>query len=137
MTHWASSFIGLPYETGGQGPDAFDCWGFFRYVQDRHYGRELPEVGLVPASLRAQVQEFEGNPERQHWHQVERPQEGDAVLMARRRMPVHIGVWITANGTGGVLHCMQGPGVVFMSPAGLRGAGWGRLTYYRHHPCTP
>lgn len=136
MKHWAAPLIGLPYELGGHGPDAFDCWGFFRYVQATHYGRDVPEIG-VPATVQAQAHTLAGHPERANWTQVDRPEDGDAVLMARRQHPAHIGVWIEANGGAGVLHCMQGAGVVFMPPSSLKMAGWGRLSYYRHHPCTP
>lgn len=135
--HWATTFIGIPWERNAQGPEAFDCWGFFRHVQHERFGVDVPDIGEVPNNLRAVMEILGGHPERENWARVDTPQEGDAVLMARSQHPAHIGIWIRANGTSGVLHCMQGAGVVYSAPAALRVAGWGGLTYYRHHPCTP
>lgn len=130
MSHWASQYIGLSWRSCADGPDAYDCWNFFRLVQREHYGVSVPTVGFVE-SWREAATLLETHEERQRWQQVERPLDGCAVLMARTRLPVHIGTWIRANGTEGVLHCMQGAGVVFQRPEMLRAAGWGRLTYYR------
>jgi hypothetical protein len=66
---------------------------------------------------------------------VDDPREGDLVLMARNRRPVHIGVMVQANGHLGVLHCMEPSGVVFSSIGGLVAVGWGTLTYYRRLQC--
>ena len=49
--HWSSAYIGLPWELGAEGPDAFDCWGLARWVQREHYGRELPQLRVVPQRL--------------------------------------------------------------------------------------
>lgn len=133
--HWATPLIGRPWEYGAQGPDAFDCWHFVRWVQREHFGIEMPTVE-VPRSWEEAHRQIESHQERAKWQKVDgNPQEGDVVLMARNRIPVHIGVAINANGKSGVLHCVQNSGVVFQDPPGLRSAGWGSLTYFRrkHH----
>jgi len=132
MNHWAINYIGKPWEYGAQGPDTFDCWGFTRFVQFEHFNIELPFIS-VPKDWMESKYEIEHNAERALWVKVETPIEGDIVLMARNKVPVHIGITIFANNKLGVLHCAQGCGVVFQDPIGLRSAGWGGLTYYRRN----
>lgn len=130
MSHWATELIGKPWEYGAQGPDAFDCWGFTRFVQRTQYGVEMPAV-QVPEDWREAREVLETHEERNRWNPVAVPGDGDVVLMARNRIPLHIGVVVKANGVDGVLHCFDPAGVVFQTQQGLRAAGWGRLTYYR------
>lgn len=124
--HWAFDYIGMPWTRDGN-----DCWQFFRRVQAERFGRVIPAFDM--ASHRAVVcaRAVAENPERANWQPVDRPQEGDAVLMAHASHPSHIGLWIDVDG-GGVLHCINGPGVVFQKPAQLKAASWGHLEYYRH-----
>ena len=124
--HWAFDYIGMPWTRDGN-----DCWQFFRRVQAERFGRVIPAFDM--ASHRAVVcaRAVAENPERANWRPVDRPQEGDAVLMAHASHPSHIGLWIDVDG-GGVLHCLNGPGVVFQKPAQLKAASWGHLEYYRH-----
>ncbi len=135
MSHWALQYIGAPWQFGGRGPDTFDCWGFVAHVQRLHFGIEMPFIEVPDAEhWRQAAHLLEEHDERKNWEAVGIPQEGDCVLMARARLPVHIGVWIAANGTHGVLHCLQGHGVLFQPARALAVAGWGRLQYYRHVP---
>ncbi len=124
--HWAFDYIGTPWTRDGN-----DCWQFFRRVQAERFGRVIPAFDM--ASHRAVVcaRAVAENPERANWQPVDRPQEGDAVLMAHASHPSHIGLWIDVDG-GGVLHCSNGPGVVFQKPAQLKASSWGHLEYYRH-----
>ena len=121
--HWASAWLGLVWRAGARGPDAYDCWGMFLAVQRANFGRDLPEIPVDALNLRTVIQTFRDHPQRQHWSRVDSPQEGDAVLMRQSRYPVHVGVWLAADG-GGVLHCVQGNGVVFQSTAALAQHGW-------------
>lgn len=130
MTHWAEPYIGRPWESGAQGPDSFDCWGFVRHVQRERFSRELPVIDVDAGRMRAVIQAFSAHPERDHWMQVDLPAEGDCVLMAHARYPSHVGLWVDVDG-GGVLHCVRGAGVVFNSLSALRYSGWGRIAFYR------
>ena len=130
MSHWATHYIGLPWEYGKEGPEAFDCWGFVRAVQRDHFGVEMPAV-TAPESWAKANEMIQSHEERGNWQQVDDPREGDLVLMARNRHPVHIGVLVSANGKLGALHCQQSSGVVFSAIPQLRACGWGALTYYR------
>lgn len=132
--HWAIQYIGLPWEAGAAGPDAFDCWGFLAHVYRVHYGIVLAPVDQsVADSYRATAAAMrdERKAQANHWDRIEPPQDGDAVLLAHSRHPTHVGVWLAVDG-GGVLHCVNGAGVVFSTIAALRAAGWGRVEFYRY-----
>lgn len=130
--HWAADYIGIAWEYGATGPFAYDCWNFVRMVQERHYGVHLPEVAYDPDNWRNATEEMLHHPEHQNWEQVYEPQDGDVVMMARNRLPLHIGLWINTGKSRGVLHCAEPCGVVFNGPFELRSLGWGSLKFYRH-----
>jgi cell wall-associated NlpC family hydrolase len=130
MTHWATQYIGLSWEYGGQGPEAYDCWNFVRKIQRDHFGVEVPII--VIEDQRQASHEMQANSELDNWQSVDVPQEGDIVMMARAKIPAHIGVCVRANNQIGVLHCIQKSGVVFTAMSMLSSNGWGSLKYYRH-----
>lgn len=131
MKHWAMEYIGKPWVYGAKGPDFYDCWGFVCHVQSSKYGIETLLVESPKTWTEARDQ-IKNHPERQRWLQVETPVDGDVVLMARNKIPVHVGVVIIANDRIGILHCAQGCGVVFQSKKELAVSGWGSMTYFRH-----
>ncbi|MGL6245652.1 NlpC/P60 family protein [Pseudomonas sp.] len=126
MTHWAFAYIGQPWVS-----ESHDCWGFFRRVQRERFGREIPPFDVDAFNRLACARAVAGNPERANWRPVAVPAEGDAVLLAHARHPSHVGLWVAVDG-GGVLHCVNGPGVVFQSVKMLKASGWGHLEFYRH-----
>lgn len=128
--HWAARYIGLPWKLGATGPEEYDCWGFFRHVQRVHFHLDVPPVAYGP-NWRDAAQALLHDPEVAQWHKVSNPREGDAVMMARSKLPVHIGIWIHANGVDGVLHALQGVGVVYHPFKLLSANGWGSIHYYR------
>lgn len=129
MTHWAVAYIGTPWSATGEGPESYHCWAFVRHVQAGRFGRDLPAIPN-PLDLLAQARAFHDHPERARWRRVAEPVEGDCVLLRRARYPVHVGVWVAADG-GGVLHCAQGAGVVFQRPEALDLNGWTVEGVYR------
>lgn len=121
-------YIGIPWEAGAQGPDAFDCMAFFRHIQARQFGIQVPAI-IAPdyddgASL---VDLFGTHPERKRWLHIPAPVHGCAVII---RGPLHIGTWLNVD-AGGVLHCVRGAGVVFTSDAAWPVSGFGRREFYR------
>lgn len=123
-----STYIGMPYIEGGQGPDAFDCMGFFRMVQGKHFGIEVPTIIAPDYDDPNVVASCFNNEERENWYKVQVPQHGDAVMVHR---PLHIGLWVDEDG-GGVLHCVKDIGVIFTKNAAWATSGFGRCEYYRH-----
>lgn len=132
MSHWASDYIGTPWQRGATGPDAYDCWGFVRHIQFAMYGRTLPDLSSQVDDSRQAAHTIANHDERTNWFQVDRPKDGDIVLLARKNIPVHIGIWITANGSSGVLHCVERIGVMYSNLLNLKSQGWGGLSYYRY-----
>lgn len=129
--HWAVQYIGRPWVSGAIGPDEFDCWGFFRYIQNLHYGIDVPPHITDAADLKAVATEFRDSAERINWTPASKPFEGCAVLMAHHKYPSHVGLWLDVDG-GGVLHCVRGEGVVFSNLSSLKTCGWGRVEYYKY-----
>lgn len=123
MNHWAAQYIGLPWVAGER-----DCWSFFRQIQSAHFGRQVPAIDVDALNRLESVRAFVNHDERAAWDQISTPADGDAVLMARARQPSHIGVWVD----GGVLHAVQGVGVVWQRLPQLKLDGWQSVTYYRH-----
>ena len=124
--HWASKYIGMEWVAGEN-----DCWAFFRKVQADHFGIDVPAVDVNSISRLSCMREFGINGERENWESVQEPREGDAVLLGIGRRPSHIGLW--AN--GGVLHCLEGAGVVHQQLAAMRRHNWNNIAFYRHLPC--
>lgn len=132
--HWAYDYLGKPWVPLATGPDAYYCWSLFRVVQRDHFAIEVPEI-VIPewtglAMVREAMAQFAHHPELQRWRQVPTPQDGDGVLMSAAKDPWHVGIWLDVDG-GGVLHCVEGAGVIFTGVLALQHAGWRRLSYWR------
>lgn len=127
--HWAENYLGVPWSPTGEGGACFHCWSFTRHVLRQHFGLEVPAVAYSDDVVEL-ARLFRDHPERQRWLEVERPADGDVVLMRRNRVPIHVGIWLSVN-RGGVLHCQRGDGVVFMSVADLAVNGWMVHGFYR------
>ena len=129
--HWASSYIGIPFDRQGEGPDSFHCWSFVRFVQKAQFNIEMAHIPSQDAVLTS-VKLFQAHPELDRWEQVSDPVEGDCVLIGGGRFAFLIGIWCQPDGNGGgVLHCAQGSGVVFQSKTDLQTSGWHINGFYR------
>lgn len=102
--------MGNPYEAGGNGP-SWDCYGLARHVLQNLFSVSLPTDPHAPVSRHA-------------WRRVVHPADGAICLMGQTDK--HIGVWIS----GGVLHAMEGIGVVFDDVHSLRLRGFGKIRMY-------
>ena len=116
--HFAENYIGLPWVAGGRGAREFDCWGLVLWVQKHYYGREVSLIPVDPHNYYELIHAFSHHPERKRWDLVDNPSDGDVVLMKRHHYPIHAGIWIDVDG-GGVLHALEGVGVVFQKTIDL------------------
>lgn len=112
MSRW-DGYVGLPYQDGARGPDAFDCWGLVRWVLAREFGVELPEYnyGMDRASRWDAIVEAESG-----FRQVEGPEPGAVVLMQNGNRRPHVGLCIdrehmlhAARGIGSCIVRLDGP----------------------------
>lgn len=131
MTHWAEQYIGLPWEPGAQGPDAFNCWGLVRHVQLQHFGRELPLIGVDEQDIQAVNAAFSTHAEFSRWQQVGAPVEGDCVISkGAPDKPDHVGIYVEAGG-GRILQSVCGAGVIAAPMRAMRMLGWQHIEYWR------
>lgn len=128
--HWAENYIGLAWENGAQGPQAFDCWALVRHVQLTHYQRILPIINVDADDLPSVHQAFANHPEKARWHLVAVPMDGDCILVRRGNQLDHVGVYLDIDG-GRVLHAVRGSGVVCTAIPVLKRMGWNPVEFYR------
>lgn len=125
-----AKYVGTPWLSGGDDMSGFNCWNFVRHIQREHFGREMPQVRIDETRPMAFLRHLRLHPERKNWRQTAIPEEGDIVEMGIGRDVTHIGVWVRETDGGGILHCVQGAGVVF-SNVFVVGADWPLLKYWR------
>ena len=123
-----AGYIGIPWQAGAQGPHAYDCWAFFRMVQRRYFGIQVPIILATdydnPTALAGLFRE---HGETARWCRQEYPDHGCGVIVHK---PLHAGIWLGLDG-GGVLHCARGMGVIWTPDASWRVSGFGRREFYR------
>lgn len=128
---WCRPYIGLEFEEHGRGP-RYDCWGYFRMVQERQFGLALPSFAAAYASVKdykRSVGILSGiiTTNMEDWVLVDRPiggvintedhQPGDGILFRLRGQPLHVGV---IAGPGVVLHIDSGHDSVIESYDSLK-----------------
>lgn len=123
------ALLEIPYKEGGTGDGGYNCWGFLDHCLVLYFGKKLPAIPIGdPDGVRT---EFKGMMESGYCSQVQSPEHGDPVLLRGGDHP-HVGIYLNLDG-GGVLHCLEGAGVVWTPARDLSRAGYARRTYYRIH----
>lgn len=129
-SHWAERYLGEPWVAG-----THDCWHFARRVWRERFGWGVPALEVDALDRLASLRAFAGHQEYRRWCEVEGPQdqprEGDACLMGKSTRPSHIGVVVDVGTCAGVLHCLQGAGVVFTPYERLSCLGLRVVAHYR------
>lgn len=123
----ARKYIGLPWVAGGRGPEAYDCWGLLKHCRDTYFDVGLPDAPIGDEAACRQL--FATKSERGDWTPVAIPEHGDPALLRGGRSP-HVGIYLDIDG-GGILHSLEGHGIIFTYVARLRSLGFGRTTFYR------
>ena len=126
---WLNDYIGLPYVLGGRDLGGLDCFGLLKMVYDREYGETLPDWQTDDLSLRGRAETIASVVCSGAWEPVEDPQDGDFVVCYRSRAPLHLGLYFA----GGVLHAMEGLGVVF-EPLDRFQERFARVEFGEWHP---
>lgn len=128
--HWAMAYLGKAYAIHGVGPDAFNCWSFFRHVQAERWGRAVPEVPN-PDSLLGAARLFKTHDAARHWQAIplDRAVEGDGLLLGRSFTPAHVGIVLEDFK---VLHCVEEAGVVCQTLTDLKVGGWNIAGVYAY-----
>lgn len=130
--HWAAPLIGKPYRELARGPDAFDCWGVNQYAWKELAGLDVPDVRLdAPRAFRSVMETGRCSAGSIEAFEVKRPRELDAVYLTCRTHPHHVGLWIEPDPIGGVLHAIEGAGVVFQRRADLTAHGYSIVKFMR------
>jgi hypothetical protein len=135
---YLNGLLGLPWQRGAAGPQAYDCWGLVVEVERALFGRTLPMIA-EPPETKEELQAFVAlHAARKQWCVVERPVHGGVVEMSHQGDPFHIGVYLDVDG-GGIFHSVSpsprgGPtrlgGVRFDPILKLQASGWRRFVYH-------
>ena len=114
---WATKYIGIPWnENGDSVEEGFNCWTFFRYIQNEEFGRKLPELNFFYSGSIQEANRLVKFAEPlfrigwvvREWTMTENPVAGDGVLLGTNKREIHVGVWTGDS----VLHCLEELGVV-------------------------
>ncbi len=131
--HWIANYIGNPWKFGGDNlGDGLDCWGLFRQVQKDQFDLTLDTIDIGEYRVAGVLRNFDNNPEVSNWKKVDKPKNGDAVLMRTGKYPSHVGVWVQVDDEKGVLHSAETYGVIFSTTDKLPTMGWNIEGFYRH-----
>lgn len=123
----------VAYAPDGEGPRAFNCWTYFRYVQLEQFGRWIEAIDRPDGRL-ARLKLFRDRPDSFGWRKVadrHQAQSGDPVLLTCKKHPHHIGIWVADVSGGSVLHCYEGAGATLQSPLHLELGDWWITGIYR------
>jgi cell wall-associated NlpC family hydrolase len=125
--HWSAALIGRPYAEHARGPQAFNCWGLLQWCWRERLGLAVPDVREdAGAAFRSIMRD--GRYAIDDIEAVEVPlrdaRECDAIFMTSRQQPHHCGLWIAPGPRGGVLHAIEGAGVVFQRRPDLAAHGF-------------
>lgn len=128
-TEWIkiiNHLVGSPFEWGGRGPVAYDCWGLVIEVL-RIAGHPIPGYWIAHDQARA-AKIMEEQVALSSWSLVSgSPEPFDVAAMSRNRVVHHVGI-VTPFG---ILTTTKELGAVHESEAKLRQQGHQRLEYYR------
>lgn len=127
------AFVGLPYQEGARGPDAYDCYGLVAAVLKAARGLDLPDwhadasgpqsaSRAISAALAGEVSGGRSVP-------VETPDDYDVAIVGSNHRPHHVGVYYQC----GVLHASRAFGSAWQPLARFKML-YPRTEFYRWQP---
>ena len=130
---WWEVYMGKPWRAVPNPPESYTCGELVREILHERCGIETPEVLANAAVLRECVQAMQ--PARYVLRPLvfsECPQEYVVAFLVRATKEDHVGIAVETGEGLRILHCQQGVGVTWDSPAELLGAGVRHINWYRH-----
>ena len=114
---WAKNYIGKKW-TQKQ-----DCGYWFRRIQKEQFNREIPIIYNKPNKpflfLRNAMKLIKNKQVYFDWKETKKPIEGDAVILAVRTVPHHIGVVCYIDNLLYILHATESSGVILSNKLSL------------------
>ena len=122
----------IRWKLGERGPQEFDCYSTTQLVQWHLFGRPMMDVRLGPDACRRDiVMAMRHHDALAQWMPIEgRGGHGDAVHMAHRDDPWHIGTFLALD-RGVIVHCSERQGLRADPVTDLIATGWKELQFYR------
>ena len=123
-------YIGIPYKKGGRDAQhGLDCFGLFQLVQRECFNIDLRDLETKELSRKQVANKIEESAS--SWHEVDVPQNGDAVLMGLKHQASHVGVYYE----GGILHCVDHWGCIFNEVETLQQKTKWKIIKYMRYKC--
>ena len=132
-SHWAASYIGLPYAAGARGPAKVDCWGLIYLVYQNVWRRSVPLFPFLSleGDRRQSVRQIKTEL-RQNWVALPKPSDGCGVAMSQSSEIHHVGLFADIDG-GKIVHCDKSVGaVVAESVRRVRLRGYSTIKFYAY-----
>ena len=118
MKHWAEKYIGKPWING-----KYDCWGLVREVYKNELGVELSPIVTDATNIKEVLCEFKKSTNYNKLQKTFNLLDKVIVVLTQNKYPCHVGIYADVDG-GGILHNLQGIGVVFQKIPDLEMNGW-------------
>ena len=124
---WANKYIGKKWT------QEHDCWYWFCKIQSEQFGRDVPNICNIPGDefkfLRNAMKMIKDRDNYPKWVNTSNPKDGDAVILALRTVPHHIGVVCYIEKELHIVHATDGIGVIISTPSYLKRNYWKIIDY--------
>lgn len=122
-----NAYCGLPYQLGACGPDKYDCRGLMVHIQRKYFSHNVPDLPNGEEMRDMYEQRLKSG----IWELVDCPQDGDGAILRGGDHP-HVGVYLEIDSMNkGVIHSIDGIGVMWTPKNHFRAQGFSRIQYIR------
>lgn len=115
LMEFASLAMTVPFKQRGRDVTGWDCWGLVYVAYAQVYGVALPDYLDSYESTKDffKLKSKITSETAIQWREVPGPRPGDMVVILRRSVPIHLGLWLPI---GRVLHAESGVGTAHQAP---------------------